>query len=308
MYCSKCGTQIAAEVKFCNECGNAIASVATPPPLIPPGQAKANSFGRNRDTWILLACVGILAIIVAVTSYTKSGSHRVLPDVKELSERIKNTKDEYAPLIRRYGYPDSILSTENDTGSDKPTVPTRVVWYDKAHLRIALVPIGCVDAFLKAASAINDASRYPALAQSEIERIRAYPCQPLTLAYGWTIMGYIDSSDETTSSADYAGVLLEKIKDKRSVEPVEHQDASQGAPKKKSADEPPTPTREDARELCEVVYGVTSGGKADGRSVKRFAKELGLRDDGKCSNDINCVSNLQRVVEQCQRLDLYPPR
>ena len=69
----------------------------------------------------------VVLLVVAVFN-SSNGSTKVLPDVMGSirldggTERVNNTKDEYASLIHEYGYPDSILSTENDTGSDKPLV------------------------------------------------------------------------------------------------------------------------------------------------------------------------------------------
>jgi hypothetical protein len=192
--------------------------------------------------WIVLAGCGVLAIILLTVFNSLTPDHetanKVLPDVMGRikldggTERINNTKDEYDRLVRQYGYPDSILSTENDTGADKPIVPTRIARYDAAHVKIAFVPIGCVDAYLKAATIVNDASRYPALAQEGIKRMRAHPC---TLsASGWTIMGYIDASDNTAMSADLAGIFLEKIKEKRTTKPIEDQGGKNVAGKTKT--------------------------------------------------------------------------
>ena len=130
----------------------------------------------------MLAGCGVVAVILLTVF--NSSTPGVLPDVMERikldggAERINNTRDEYAPLVRQYGYPDSVLSSENDTGSDKPIVPTRIARYDVGHLKIALVPIGCVDAYIKAARIVSEASQYPAIAQGDINRMRAHPCTP----------------------------------------------------------------------------------------------------------------------------------
>jgi hypothetical protein len=156
------------------------------------------------------------------------------------AERINNTKDEYAPLVRQFGYPDSILSTENDTGKDKPIVPTRIARYNVARVNVALVPIGCVGEYVKAAAIINDTYRSSALSQAEIKRLRAHPCKPS--GSGYTIVGYVDSSDNTALSADLAGISLKKIKDKRTIEPVEDQDGKNVAGKKTATKGTETPT------------------------------------------------------------------
>jgi hypothetical protein len=135
----------------------------------------------------------------------------VLPDVMasvrfdQGAERIRNTRDEYAPLISRYGTPSSVDSTENDP--DKPPVPTMIVRYDTAHVKIALVPIGCAEPYIKTAEILSEASRYPALARDFVDKMRDHPC--VRSAPGWTIMGYIDSSDNTAISAGLTRRLLD---------------------------------------------------------------------------------------------------
>jgi hypothetical protein len=216
MHCPRCGGEIADGVRFCSRCGTAYTS--QPTVKHPPGRLKWR--------WWMLAGLGILATVLLIVF----SSSTVLPDVAGSmkldggTERIKNTKDEYAPLVRQFGYPDSILSTENDTGPDKPLVPTRIARYDTAHLKIALVPIGCVDAYIKAA----DVLQYPALAREEMERMRAHPCTASTL--GWTIMWYIDSSDNEAMSADLAGIGLGHLKEKRTTEPTPKTEVSYSPP------------------------------------------------------------------------------
>jgi hypothetical protein len=161
--------------------------------------------------WGTMFTRSVTSVVMFVLVGCSSPSNdAVLPDVRASlrmdrgSERTQNTRDEYAPLIRRYGKPTSILSSEDDPAN--PPVPSMIVRYDAAHVKIALVPIGCVSVYLDAAEMIGGASRYPALAQDFVDRMRAHPCVRSTP--GWTIMGYVDSSDNTDVSAEFARFLL----------------------------------------------------------------------------------------------------
>jgi len=99
------------------------------------------------------------------------------------SQRAKNSVDEYPLLVARYGQPDAILSTENDSG--RPILPARIVLYRAAHLKVMLIPIGPVRGPVK----------------------------------GWTIFGYIDSSNNVSISAKAASTLLGRIENKRTSPP-----------------------------------------------------------------------------------------
>jgi hypothetical protein len=206
-----------------------------------------------------------------------------LPDTKLWSERKNNTKDEYAVLIGRYGQPDSILTTEND--SPKPLVSTRIARYQSAHLKIALAPVGCVAAYEKALGIIADSSRYPGVAEFEMRSMKR--CVPSSDA-GWTIVGYINSSDNMAISAELAELFLEKIKEKRTAEPVvdAQEDPIKQTPKKRKTeqkkadkrlglleeemkrDEEATQERMRIRATCEIVYESTANKRMSDLTVK----------------------------------------
>jgi len=119
--------------------------------------------------------------------------------------RHNNITDEYSMFVGRYGKPDSILSTEND--SPKPKVSTRIGRYEAAHLKVVFAPNGCVAAYEKAMEILADSGSYPELAKGEMRKMKR--CIPPPNA-GWTIVGYIDSSDSLPISAELARIRLEQ--------------------------------------------------------------------------------------------------
>jgi hypothetical protein len=80
-----------------------------------------------------------------------------------------------------------------------------------------LVPVGCVEAYEKAMTILVDISKYPALAETEMRDMER--CIPRQSA-AWTIVGYIDSSGNAAISAELAGLYLDRIKIKRTTDPV----------------------------------------------------------------------------------------
>ena len=115
--------------------------------------------------------------------------------------RRNNTSDEYSIVVNRYGKPDSILSTEHDTPS--PKVATRIGDYHAAHVKIIFVPNGCVTALEETLRILDEQAQYPAIAEGEMKKIEA--CVPNA---GWTIVGYIDSSNNKAATTELVSSRL----------------------------------------------------------------------------------------------------
>lgn len=161
----------------------------------------------------------LLGAVLLMFTACQSGSvvSGVLPDTAMpfSAERKRNSADQYAMLVARYGKPDSILSTEND--SPRPKVSTRMAHYRIAHLKVAFTPNGCVEAYERAIKIVAESSHYPAIAEDEMRRME--PCVPPRNA-GWTIVGYIDSSENWPISSELARSFLDKITAKRAADPT----------------------------------------------------------------------------------------
>ncbi|MCU1261466.1 MAG: hypothetical protein JWO80_4351 [Bryobacterales bacterium] len=145
-------------------------------------------------------------------------------------ERKNNTRDEYAMLVARYGNPDSILSQPSD--SDGLMVARRTARYFSANVEITFVPNGCVDSYEKVMRILAENPSDPALAQDQMRRIE--PCIPSPNS-GWTIVGFMNSSEKWSISADTASVLLDNISVKRTADPSVETASSPGKKKKTSS-------------------------------------------------------------------------
>ncbi len=123
--------------------------------------------------------------------------------------RKDNVADEYAMIVAQYGNPNSVLSTVMD--SPPPKVATKIARYMPAHTGIIFAPNGCVSAYEKALAILEEVSEHPSLAPTENQKLqRCVSPDP-----GWTIVGYIDTTDNQSMSAELAERFLSKISDKR---------------------------------------------------------------------------------------------
>ena len=111
-------------------------------------------------------------------------------------------------LVSRYGNPNGVLSTEHDL--PKPRVPTGIVRYQDAHLKIGLAANGCVEAYDRAMQIVAKGS------QKDVRNLK--PCTPTF--NGWTIVGYFDMTDNQPVSAETAQLFLKRIRVKRTLDPA----------------------------------------------------------------------------------------
>ena len=210
--------------------------------------------------------------------------------------RKSNTADEYAMLVARYGKPYSIMSTEND--SPKPKVPSRSAFFDAGHVKIFFAPIGCVEAWDRAIRVLADSFKYPAMAEDELSRIKA--CVPQASA-GWTIVGYIDTSDSEPISAELAGMRLDKISVKRTADPVlDTSDPDKQTPPKRE-----TAAERRSRHLQEQMERDAEAAGQKRTEIRRGCQIIYLTTSDKKLSDLT-VKELQQV-QACQTLGLYPP-
>jgi hypothetical protein len=156
------------------------------------------------------------------------------PDLPETTspfsiERKANRVDEYSMLVARYGEPNSIVFT-----LPRGIVPVWAADYHFADVKIVLVPNGCVDVY-------EDATRNADSLTNTTTTCKA------SSDGGWTIVGYVESRENGTISAERAKSLLDGIAVKQSSLPVLE---SGGSPEKKQRNsrksakkEPPPPPR-----------------------------------------------------------------
>jgi hypothetical protein len=100
-------------------------------------------------------------------------------------ERQSNSTDEYAYMIARYGNPHS----RSEHIAYKARVPIRTAHYLPANVTVTFIANGCVTVYQRVNDILAEKDKYPALAQSQISRVKE--CSP---GVGWTIVGYTDSS------------------------------------------------------------------------------------------------------------------
>jgi hypothetical protein len=189
------------------------------------------------------------------------------------------------------------MSTEND--SPKPKVPSRRALYDAAHVKIFFAPIGCVEAWDRAIRLVADSSKYPAMAEDELSRIK--PCVPQTSA-GWTIVGYIDTSDNEPISAELAGMRLDKISVKRTTDPV----VDTADPHKQTPPKRETAAQRRTRHLEEQMERDAEAAGQRRTEIRRSCQVIYLTTSDKKLSDLT-VKEVQQV-QACQTLGLYPPQ
>jgi hypothetical protein len=160
----------------------------------------------------------MLYVIAVATSFGalvkfSAASDLDLPDVTSplSTERKSNSVDEYSTLVTQYGYPSSILATE-----PLAVVPVRTAQYSSAHVKVRFVPNGCVGAYEESMRTPAEGSRHPALGKPQIKSEARCGAPPNG---GWTIVGYLDSENETRS-ADIAKLRLDHITIKQNLPPV----------------------------------------------------------------------------------------
>ncbi len=127
-------------------------------------------------------------------------------------ERRTNTIDDYALLLSQCGNPDSLLSTENDR--PVPRIPSRVARYNLVSVNVVMVPHGCEERYDTAMRLLSGDST---VAKNGVNQIK--PCVR-SRDHGWTIVGYINASMQSSMSAADAISALSSIKEKRTVEPI----------------------------------------------------------------------------------------
>jgi len=200
--CPFCRKGVAREAVKCPYCQSDLreraASLAppSPPPIRPPIPTRARVSPK-------MVVTGLVVVLLAAFGLRWLRDD-VLPDVKELTERRANTRDEYARITRKFGKPDSLVLIKND--QQNLTITSRIARYDGAHLKIIFVPVGCFDAYERAADLTpTDASRYPTLAQDLARRWKA--CAPSSDA--WTVVRYVDSRDEGEVEVGLARIFLD---------------------------------------------------------------------------------------------------
>ena len=185
----------------------------------PPQQKK----GPSALIWWCISGIALVIVLIGVFGSVSndkgtSVSSFILPDASPpfSAARTSNTSDEYTMLVARYGKPDSILSTEHD--SPKPKVPTRTARYKDAQVIVAFAPNGCVEAYEKAMKILAEAK------PSKIKIRKLGTCVPADA--GWSIVGYLDLSDNRPISAQQASTLLDKVTVIRTADPVEETETS----------------------------------------------------------------------------------
>jgi hypothetical protein len=219
------------------------------------------------------------------------------------AQRIENTVDEYPLLVQLYGYPDSIISSEND--SDKPLILTRAATYKAAGVNVLFAPIGCVDKFITALSANSNIDKHPAEAKREFQQLRAHPCK---FSSGWTIVGYTDlNPDRETLTAERAATLLGGIKTKRTAKPIKDRGTTDTSDKKVDwkASDADLDRRQGAKDLCEIIFQKIGNDPIDAVAVKKVDALMGSNPMSCGTDPHKCISGLEGLIKECQRLGYY---
>ena len=195
--------------------------------------------------WMLYA-VAVAASLGALLMFP-AAPENVLPDATTpfSPERAANETDEYSALVAHYGYPNSTLASE-----PLGVVAVRTAQYTEAHVRIVFVPDGCVAEYEEAIRALAERSRHPALAKRVPQSTT--PCGTSSNVR-WTIVGYVDSTENGAISADSVKLRLDNISAKSpsppiiEVEraPVSKSVNSRRPPKERSALQPDTKAKQE---------------------------------------------------------------
>jgi hypothetical protein len=160
---------------------------------------RANMFN---PAWILYfaaaVALGGLAILPPMPTLPN------LPDVARpySGERESNAIDEYSMLTARYGDPSSILYTEADP---QAPIPVGTANYNAVNFKVVFVPNGCVGAY---ENVLKSRAEEPRLSKSEMKSAVQCVTTPNT---SWTIVGYIDATQNSEVSADRATAKLNTI-------------------------------------------------------------------------------------------------
>jgi hypothetical protein len=105
--------------------------------------------------------------------------------------RLDNRIDEYGVMVSSFGEPDVLWSAEKE--NSPPRVPTRIALYRAARIKVIFAPNGCVELFQQSMRIAADATRYPDVAEDEARRL---PRCAVPTDVGWTIVGYVDPTDQ----------------------------------------------------------------------------------------------------------------
>jgi hypothetical protein len=174
--------------------------------------------------WFLymFGAVALVWGISLVANGTKSLETPSLPDVTAplSAGRKANETDEYSLLLARYGEPNTVVVTSSRS------VPLRTAVYDPAHLRVVLVPNGCVDAYEYAAS--RKANGDAGLAGYNVRHSRSRRSKSADKAprcvppadNGSAIVRYEDVENGSPVSAEDAKRRLDTIGSKSSSQPT----------------------------------------------------------------------------------------
>ncbi|HWB86774.1 MAG TPA: DUF4236 domain-containing protein [Bryobacteraceae bacterium] len=166
--------------------------------LIQQLNERANMFN---PALILYAAVLILCMCALFVTVRRVEPQ--LPNPTSVSDLQRNIgTPEYAILVDRYGYPDSVLATEL-----LGIVPLRTAYYRSANVKVSFVPNGCVQIYEDAMQILALGLRAPVLARDETKTTKHCIESP---AAGWAVVGYVDPVDNSTISVDLARYRLSR--------------------------------------------------------------------------------------------------
>jgi uncharacterized protein DUF4236 len=234
--------------------------------LIQQLNERANMFN---PAWFLyvaaLLSLASLAMLPTVPSFPK------LPDVafSFSAERSANTVDEYSVLTARYGEPDSVLFAD---ANPLAPIPVGTAQYSAVHIKVVLVPNGCVHAYSQVMRILTDGSRNASLTKREMKRVS--PCLPSANS-GWTTVGYIDSTENRPIPVDVATIRLDAMPERRRAPPI-------------------------------VETGNTSGNKQEPGSRQLAKKQLATRPDMRSNDESRLAAEqMRRDIKGAETRVLY---